>query len=180
MENTFVLPMDGLAKKIVRHFQSEGFFGISEAFVIRIRPRIDDRMLIDASFEKAAEEDASPPVGKFFEIRPYGHYSDFRDLEAAKAAISSDFTLSLRLEIPKAYYDPAPVFVHDAIASGTKYDAMVKPWDNVDGYAFALLLNDPDSAFFEYLGTRSGASWQGIIDDFERIVKAFEAEIQLD
>lgn len=179
MENTAALPADGVAERIVRHFQAEGFTGISEALIIRIGRKSGDRLEIDAAFAMAAEQEKAPPVGEHFEIRPYGHFSDCRSFIAAKAAIHSDFTLNLRQELPSVFFDPAPVVVDDALATGTKYDAMVKLGDNVGGYAFAILLNDPDSSFFEYLGTPHEKDWQTLMGDFASTAASFGPDIDL-
>lgn len=179
MENTSALPADGTAERIVRHFQTEGFAGISEALIIRIGLKKGDRMEIDAAFELAAEQEKIPPVSEYFDIRLCGHFSDFRSLAAATAAIQSDFTVNLRKELPSVFFDPAPVVAEDALAVGSKYDAMVKLRDNVGGDAFAILLNDPDSSFFEYLGTHLGNDWQKIMGDFGSTAAAFGADIEL-
>lgn len=179
MENTAALPSDGIAERVVRHFQAEGFAGISEALIVRICLRKGDRMEVDAAFRMAEDQEKAPPVREYFEIRPDGHFSDFRDFAAAKAAIQSDFTVSLRNALPSVFFDPAPVVIDDALATGTKYDAMVKLRDNVGGYAFAILLNDPDSSFFEYLGTHHGNDWQKIMGDFGSTVASFAPDIDL-
>lgn len=179
MENTSALPADGTAERIVRHFQIEGFSGISEALIIRITRKKGDRMEIDAAFHLAADQEKTPPVREYFDIRLCGHFSDFRSLAAATAAIQSDFTANLRKQVPAVFFDPAPVVTEDALAVGTKYDAMVKLRDNIDGDAFAILLNDPDSSFFEYLGTHLGNDWQKIIGDFGTTAASFGADIDL-
>ncbi len=179
MESASYLPADGIAERIVRHFQAEGFAGISEALIIRICLRSGDRKEIDAAFDAAAAHEKMPPVHEHFEIRPFGHFADSRSFAAAKAAIQSDFTSSLRIELPRVFFDPAPVVIDDALASGTKYDAMVKLADNIDGYAFAILLNDPDSSFFDYLGTHHGNDWQKIMGNFETTAVSFATEIDL-
>jgi hypothetical protein len=168
-----------MAERIVRHFQSEGFAGISEALVVRIGIRKGDRMEVEAAFSGAADRGKMPPVNEYFEIRPYGHFSDFRSFDAAKALIQSDFSVGLRNALPSAFFDPAPVMIDDALATGTKYDAMLKLRDNASGYAFAILLNDPDSSFFEYLGTRRGNDWQKIMGDFETTAVSFAPDIDL-
>lgn len=179
MENTSALPADGVAERIVRHFQAKGFAGISEALIIRICLRRGDRMEVEAAFEKALDDEEMPPVHECFEIRPFGHFSDSRSFAQARAAIQSDFTAGLRMEIPQVFFDPAPVMVDDALASGTKYDAMVKLIDNVEGHALAILLNDPDSSFLDYLGTHHGSDWQKIMNDFEATIAALGPEIDL-
>jgi hypothetical protein len=179
MENTFPLPADGVAERIVRHFQGQGFAGISEALIIRISLREGDRIDIDAAFERAFEEEKMPPVHQCFEIHAFGHFSDSRSFAEAKSAIQSDFTASLRMELPRVFFDPAPVVVDDALASGTKYDAMVKLSENVDGYAMAILLNDPDSSFLDYIGTHHGSDWQKIMGNFETTIVSLGPEIDL-
>jgi len=179
MENSVALPADAMAERIVRHFQAEGFVGISEALIIRICLRRGDRMEVDAAFEMAAAQEKMPPVHEHFEIRPYGHFSTCRSFPAAKAAIQSDFSASLRMALPGVFFDAAPIVIEDALATGTKYDAMVKLRDNVGGYAFAILLNDPDSSFFEYLGTHHGNDWQKIIGEFGSTAVSFGSDIDL-
>jgi hypothetical protein len=179
MDNTSSLPADGIAERIVRHFQAEGFVGISEALIVRISLKKGERTEVDSAFMMAAEQEKVPPVRDYFEIRPCGHFSDFRNFAAARAAIDSDFTVSLRRNLPRIYFDPAPVLIDDALATGTKYDAMVKLRDNVDGRAFVTLLNDPDSSFLEYLGTHHGSDWQKIIDDFEATAVTFGPDADL-
>lgn len=179
MENTASLPADAVAERIVRHFQAEGFAGISEALIVRIGLRKGDRAEVDAAFKLAADQGKAPPVSEYFEIRPYGHFSNFRSFAAAKAAIRTDLTGNLRKRLPEVYFDPAPLVIDDALATGTKYDAMVKLRDNVDGLAFATLLNDPDSSFLEYLGTGHGNVWQEIIGVFETTAVAFGPEFDL-
>jgi len=168
-----------MAERIVRHFQSEGFAGISEALIVRIGIRKGDRTEVEAAFSRATDSGRMPPVGEYFEIRPYGHFSDFRSFEAARAVIQSDFAPGLRKALPSLFFDPAPVVIDDALATGTKYDAMLKLSGNAGGYAFAILLNDPDSSFFEYLGTRRGNDWQKIIGDFEMTAVSFVPDIDL-
>jgi hypothetical protein len=177
MDNTSALPANDVAKRVVRHFQAQGFAGISEALIIRIRLREGDRSAVDAAFETALEQEKMPPVHQCFEIHPFGHFSDSRDFAAARAAIQSDFSAGLRIEIPKVFFDPAPIMIDDAFASGTKYDAMVKLHDNVDGAAFAILLNDPDASFMDYLGTHHGNDWQKIMGEFETTIVALGPEI---
>ena len=179
MENTAALPADSTAERIVRHFQTEGFAGISEALIIRIGLRKGDRMEVEAAFEMAARQEKMPPVGEYFEIRPYGHFSDFRSFAAAREGIQFDVSVSLRRELPNIFFDPAPVVIDDALATGTKYDAMLKLGDNVGGYAFAILLNDPDSSFFEYLGTHHGDEWQILMGDFGTTAASFGMDVDL-
>lgn len=179
MENTSALPADATAERIVRHFQAEGFTGISEALIVRIGLRKGDRMEVDAAFAMALEQEKVSPVHEYFEIRPYGHFSNFRSFAAAKAAIQSDFSLNLRKELPRVFFDPAPVVIDDALATGTKYDAMLKLRDNNACYAFAILLNDPDSSFFEYLGSHRDDDWQTLIGDFGSTAVSFGLDIDL-
>ncbi len=179
MKNTSALLFDGAAERIVRHFQAKGFAGISEALIIRIRLKEGDRTEIDTAFEAAMDQEQMPPVQQFFEIHPFGHFSDSRSFAEARAAIHSDFTVGLRVEVPRVFFDPAPVVIDDALASGTKYDVMMKLRDNVDGYAIAILLNDPDSSFLEYLGTHRGNDWQQIMGEFEIAIVSLDSEIDL-
>lgn len=179
MENTSALPADGVAERIVRHFQTEGFAGISEALIVRVRLRKGGQADVDAAFRTAEAQDKAPPVQEYFEIRPYGYFSDFRSFTAAKSAIQSDFTVSLRRALPSLFFDPAPIVVDDALATGTKYDAMLKLRDNAGGYAFAILLNDPDSSFFEYLDSHRGNEWQEIIGDFGTAAVSFAQDVDL-
>lgn len=179
MKNTSTLQADGAAESIVRYFQANGFAGISEALIIRIHLRGGSRAQVDAAFEAAAEQDKSPPVSQWFEIHPLGHFSDFRRFSEARAAIRSDFTAALRAEIPRLFFDAAPVLVDDALASGTRYDVLMKLKDTVDGCATGILLNDPDSSFLEYIGTHHGNDWQKIMGDFEITSQSLGAEIDL-
>ncbi|HRE16265.1 MAG TPA: hypothetical protein PLW86_04235, partial [Rhodocyclaceae bacterium] len=125
-----------------------------------------ERAQIVAAFNAASAAAKPLPVSEFFEIQPYGHFAHFRSLAEAKAAIKSDFTPALREALPRIYFDNAPVLADDALATGTKYDALIKLRDNLGEYAFAVLLNDPDASFFEYMGTHHGDNWQEIIGDF--------------
>lgn len=179
MHNTLVLPADDVAERIVRHFQAEGFSGITEALIVRIRLTKGDQQEVDAAFERAVERDLTPPVREFFELRPWGHYSGERSFQAAKEAFQADFGIELRRELPAIYFDPAPVVADDALATGTKYDAMVKLRDNLGEYAMAVLLNDPNSSFFEYLGARSGYDWRKIMGDLETAVNTIAQEADL-
>lgn len=179
MTTTSTLPADGAAKSIVRYFQSNGFAGISEAFIVRIRPKTADRAEIEAAFEAAHEQEKAPPVHQYFEISPFGHYSDFRSFADARAAIQSDFTEALRLEVPKVFFEPAPVVIDDALASGTKYDVLMKITDNVDGYAVGILLNDPDASFLEYIGTHHGNDWQQIMGNFASATTSLTLDVNL-
>jgi hypothetical protein len=177
MKNTSPLLADGSAERIVRHFQAEGFSGISEAFIIRIRLKEGDRTKVDAAFKLAADQGTMPPVHQYFEIRPLGHFSDTRSYAEARSAIQSDFTTGLRFGVPRVFFDPAPVVIDDVLAGSTKFDVMMKVKDNVDGYAVAILLNDPDSAFLDYLGTHLGNDWQKIMGKFETTIASFDDEL---
>ena len=168
-----------MAERIVRHFQSEGFSGISEALVVRIGLRRGEQSEVDAAFAAAADRQKMPPLGEYFEIRPCGHFSDFRGFDEARTAIQSDFTVGLRKAIPEIFFAPAPVVIEDALATGTKYDAMLKLRSNAGDYAFVILLNDPDSSFFEYLGSHRGNDWQKIMGDLETTAASFAADIDL-
>jgi hypothetical protein len=179
MNSITALPANSAAERIVRHFQAAGFTGITEAMVIRIRLKKADRPEVEAAFEKAADLGAAPPVGEYFEIRPYGFYSELRNFAQAKAEIQSDFGANLRHKMPSIYFDVAPVVVDDALATGTKYDALVKFSDNMLDYAVAVLLNDPTSSFFEYLDTNRGSDWQQIIGDFESAAASLDQDVDL-
>ena len=179
MKNTPSLQANEAAERIVQYFQANGFAGISEALVIRIRLKEGDRADIDAVFEAAHEQEIPPPVQQYFEIRPFGHYSNFRSFAEARSAIQSDFTEALRMEIPRVFFDPAPVVIDDAMASGAKYDVLMKITDNVEGYAIGILLNDPDASFLEYIGTHHGDDWQQIMGNFEITTASLASEIEL-
>ena len=167
------------AKRVVRHFQSKGFTRITEALILQIHHIAGERGEIDDAFETAQEQNKIPPLSRYFAIHPYGHYSEFRDFDAAKAAIGNDFTLTLISDLPRVFFDPAPVMVDDPLASGTKYDVMMKVRDSVDGYAVAILLNDPDASFIDYVGTHPGADWHKIMGDFEVATTALVDEFKL-
>jgi len=179
MKNTLTLQANEAAERIVRYFQINGFPGISEALIIRIRLKEGDRIDVDAAFEAAHEQEIPPPVQQYFELRPLGHYSDFRSFDEARSAIQTDFTEALRMDVPKVYFDPAPVVIDDAMASGSKYDVLMKITDNVDGCAIVILLNDPDASFLEYIGTRHGDDWQQIMGNFEITTSSMASEIKL-
>lgn len=179
MNDTLVLPADDVAERIVRHFQAEGFAGITEALIVRIRLIKGDRQEVEAAFDRSVDLDVTPPVREFFEIRPYGHFSEERDFSAVQAAFAGDFGVGLRRDLPAIYFDDAPVVVDDALATGTKYDAMLKLRDNAGGYAMAILLNDPNSSFFEYLGTHRAYDWQQIMGDFGAAATAFALDADL-
>ncbi len=167
MNNSTPQTADEMAEHIVRHFQAKGFTGISEALIIQIHLREGDREEIDAAFEAALEKNIAPPIQRYFEIHPYGHFSEFRSFDDAKAAIHADFTESLRNEIPRIFFEPAPVVIDDPLASGTKYDVLMKLRDYVEGWAIAILMNDPDAAFIDYIGTLPGSDWKKIMGEFK-------------
>jgi len=173
MNTTIAMPANHAAQRIVRHFQEAGFPGISEALVIRIRLKKADRHKIEAAFERAADQGAAPPVGEYFEIRPYGFYSELRDFAQAKAEVTADFGISLRRQLPSIYFDAAPVIVEDALATGTQYDALIKLSNNTPDYAVAVLLNDPTSSFFEYMENHRGNDWQKLVGEFGAAATAF-------
>lgn len=179
MNSITVMPANSAAERIVRHFQEAGFPGITEALVIRIRLKKADRHEIEAAFERAADRGAMPPMAEYFEIRPYGFYSELRSFAEAKAEIQTDFGANLRRRLPAIYFDVAPVVVDDALATGTKYDALVKFSNNMLGYAVAVLLNDPTSSFFEYLDSHRGSDWKKIIGDFETAAASFDQDVDL-
>lgn len=179
MSNTSIQSADELAEHIVRHFQAQGFTGITEALIIQIRLREGDREEIDMAFEAALEKDVAPPIQRYFEIHPYGHFSEFRSFDEAKADIQSDFTQSLRNEIPRVFFDPAPVVVEDPLASGNKYDVLMKLRDYLEDCAIAILMNDPDAAFVDYIGTQLGNDWQKVMGEFEIVSTLLGDEIDL-
>jgi len=177
MNQVPALPANDAAERIVVHFQAVGFGGISEAFIIRIRLKEGGRAKVEAAFKTAREKGEAPPVHRFFEIRPLGHFAEARSFAEALAAIQSDFTPRLREGLPRVYFESAPVLVDDVLADSTRYDLMIKLRDNVDGDAFAILLNDPDAAFLDYLGTHLGNDWQQIMGQFETTVAALGEEL---
>jgi len=158
---------DLAAERIVRHFQTKGFTRITEALIVQIHHIAGEREEIEEAFDTAQEQDKAPPVKKFFDIRPYGHFAEFRSFDEAKSALKSDFTPTLLSNIHKVFFDPAPVVIDDPLAIGTKYDVIMKLRDNVDGYAAAILMNDPDASFLDYVGTHPGSDWQKIMGEFE-------------
>ncbi len=168
------------AQHIVRYFQGKGFSRITEAMMLRIHQIAGGREEIEEAFELAQEQEKMPPLNRYFEIHPYGFFSEVRSLVEAKSALRGDFTLSLLYEVPKVYFEPAPVMADDPLASGTKYDVMMKLDDAVDGYAVVFLLNDPDASFIDYVGTHPGADWESIIGELKvattRLVDAFDPE----
>jgi len=167
MNDSTIQAADAAAERIVRHFQTQGFARITEALIIQIHHISGDRTKVDEAFEVAQEQDKEPPVDKFFEIRTYGHFAEFRSFDEARLALKSDFTVTLRSNIPKVFFDAAPIVIDDPLANGTKYDVIMKLKDNVGGYAVAILLNDPDASFLDYVGTHPGSDWQKIMGDFE-------------
>ena len=179
MTTTQGLPADATAERIVRHFQSAGFSGITEALLVRIRLKKGDRMEVDTAFDFAVERQLAPPMQEFFQIQPYGFFSGIRTFDAAKAAFAGDFGRALRVELPSVFFDAAPVLVDDALATDTKYDAMLKLSDNTDGYAVAVLLNDPNSSFFEYLNAQTGYDWKEITADMDAAVKSLVTDVDL-
>lgn len=179
MSNTSTLQADRAAERIVRHFQANGFSGITEALIIQIRLRDGDRTEVEDAFEAAHEQEIPLPVQQYFELRPFGHFSNFRSFAEARSVIQSDFTHALRMEVPRVFFDAAPVVIDDALASGSKYDVLMKITDNVDGCAIGILLNDPDASFLEYIGTHHGNDWQQIIGDFEIATVSLASEINL-
>jgi hypothetical protein len=162
MNSTTAMPANNSAERIVRHFQTAGFPGISEALVIRIRLKKSDRH-----------------EAEYFEIKPYGFYSELRSFAQAKAEIQTDFGAALQRKLPAIYFDVAPVIIDDALATGTKYDALIKFSDNMLDYAVAVLLNDPGSSFFEYMESHRGDNWQKIIGEFAGAVTAYDQVVDL-
>ncbi|MEI7456893.1 MAG: hypothetical protein WCK93_09210 [Nitrosomonadales bacterium] len=179
MKKIPALQADGAAERIVQHFQANGFAGITEALIIQIRQKGGDRAEIETAFELAFEQEKMPPVQQFFEIQPCGYFSNFRTFAEVKTAIASDFTVSLRQEIPRVFFDAAPVVADDILASSTKYDVLMKLQDNIDGCAIAILLNDPDASFLDYIGSHHGNDWQKIIGDFTITTTSLVPEIIL-
>lgn len=179
MDSLSFLPGDIAAQHIVQHFQKEGFTGITEAMIIRVSLKHGTRGQVDAAFEEAVESDRMLPVHEHFELRPFGHYAESRSFDEACLAIQSDFGTGLRIDLPRLYFESAPVVIDDALATGTRYDAMVKLCDNIDGCAYAILLNDPDSSFIEYLGTRHGNDWERLLDGITATAIALTPEFSL-
>lgn len=163
MDSLSFLPGDIAAEHIVQHFQKEGFAGITEAMIVRVSLKHGTRDEVDAAFDGALEGDKMPPVHEHFELHPFGHYAESRSFDEARLAIQSDFGAGLRIDLPRLFFESAPIVVDDALATGTRYDAMVKLCDNIDGFAYAILLNDPDSSFIEYLGTHHGNDWDQLL-----------------
>jgi hypothetical protein len=179
MGNLSDLPANGTAERVVRHLQVAGFAGITEALILRIRPRTVDRAEIEEAFKRAATLEKSPPVSECFEIRPCGFFSGYRSFQDARAAIGSDFSVDLRGEIPRLFFEPAPVVACHPLATDTRYDAIAKLCDNIDGCALVILVNDPESSLFEYLGTHHGNDWEQIIGEFENAAVSFGPDIDL-
>lgn len=172
-------PGNASAERIVRHFQAKGFPGITEALLIRIGLKHGDKAAVHAAFDLASQLQAPPPVHEFFEIRIYGFYSDIRSLSDAKAAFTADFGTSLRTRLPEVFFKEAPVVVDDAMATGTKYDAMLKLGNNQGDKAIAILLNDPSSSFFEYLDANTGYDWAAITGSLDAAAASFVAGDEL-
>lgn len=179
MNNITAMPANNAAERIVKHFQAAGFPGISEALVIRVRLKKADRHEVEAAFGRAADRGVPPPLSDYFEIRPYGFYSEQRSFAQAKAEVLSDFGVNLRNKLPGIYFDAAPAVADDALATGTKYDALIKFSDNMLDYAVAVLLNDPASSFFEYMSSHRGDDWKKIVGDFGAAALAFDQEVDL-
>ena len=169
------LPADSIARRIVRHYQAQGFAGITEALILRIHLRQGEpgRGLAATAQNKAL------PLHEQFEVRAIGHFAETRSFAEARAAVQGDFTAALRIGLPRIFFEPAPVLIDDPLASGSKYDAMVKLWDNLDDSAYAILLNDPDAAFIDYLGSYRGGDWQQVMDSFTATATSFCPEIEL-
>jgi hypothetical protein len=179
MGNVSDLPANETAERLVRHLQVAGFAGIKEALILRIRPRTTDRAEIDAAFTRAASQQKAPPVGECFQIRPCGFFSGYRSFQEARAAIGNDFSVDLRCEIPRIFFEPAPVVACHPLATDTRYDAIAKLCDNIDGCALVVLINDPESSLFEYLGTHHGNDWEQIMGEFESAAVSFGPDIDL-
>ncbi len=45
----------------MRHFQTEGFPGITEALLVRVGVKKGDRTAIDAAFDLSVEQEVPPP-----------------------------------------------------------------------------------------------------------------------
>ena len=97
----------------------------------------------------------------------------------AKEAFTSDFGRGLRMELPSMFFDAAPVVADDALATGTKFDAMLKFSHNNDGFAISVLLNDPTSPFFEYLSANSGYDWKEITSSLSAAAHSFVSDVDL-
>lgn len=166
------------AERIVRHFQKEGFDGINEALILRIRLRKGDALQVQAAFDAALASGSPLPLQEYFEIAPYGFYSQARDFSAASAEFRTDFGMNLRKGIPALYFGPAPQVVDDPLATGTKYDAMLKLSNNLDGCALGIVLNDPNASFFDYLGAHNQYDWSRVMGDFGAVASAFGIEFE--
>lgn len=165
MTITTSLPADATAERIVRHFQAAGFPGITEALLIRVRLKKGDLLQIEAAFDVAAQNGSPLPLREFFDLQLYGFYSEIRALLDAKLAFPTDFGRNLRLALPRVHFSAPPAIADDALATGTKYDALLKLGENMDGCSVGILLNDPTSSFFEYLDAQPGYDWQKIAGD---------------
>lgn len=168
-----------MAERVVRHFQAVGFPGITEALVVQIRLKKGDRLTVEAAFDLAQERSVAPPVHEFFQVRVHGFYSEIRTLLAIKTAFTNDFGRALAFKLPKIFFDPSPVVVDDALATDTKYDAMLKLSDNSGGTAVAVLLNDPTSSFFEYLETQADYDWQAVTGTLGAAAASFSTDEDL-
>jgi len=173
METPLAQPAANLAERIVRHFQREGFLGISEALVLRIRLRQGDPVRVKAAFAAAQDSAKAPPVHDWFELHAVDHFSDFRSFAEAKAAIPRDFTPRLRHGLPATFFEPAPVLIDDPLATDTKYDALIKLANASEGEAYAVLLNDPDASFLDYLARDHLTNWEEFMGDFTTTAIAF-------
>lgn len=169
-------PADTTAERIVRHFQAAGFPGVTEALLVRIRLKKGDRLALEAAFDLAQDRDATPPVHEYFEIRVHGFYSDVRAVAQAKAAFTDDFGRGLAFKLPQVYFDAAPVVADDALATGTRYDAMLKLGNNTNELAVAVLLNDPTSSFFEYLESQVDYDWQHLMGELDAATTTLVAD----
>jgi hypothetical protein len=173
MSSTNVSTGNASAERIVRHFQAAGFPGITEALLVRIRLKKGDKASVHAAFDLAVQLKSAPPVQEFFEIRTHGFYSGIRTLDQAKAAFTSDFGKALRGRLPEVFFNLAPVVVDDAMATGTKYDALLKLGDSLANEVIGILLNDPNASFFEYLGANTGYDWQSIVGGLDSAAASF-------
>jgi len=179
MNGTSMQAVSAAAERIVRHFQAQGFSGITEAFVIQIRHVSGSRAEIDAAFEAAREAGRIPPIRKYFAIRPFGHFAEFRSFDAAKSAFKSDITLPLLADLHTLFFEPAPVTIDDPLADGSRYDVMMKLRDNADACAVAVLMNDPDASFLDYIGSHLGTDWAKIMGGFEIAGTALADELDV-
>lgn len=166
------------AERIVRHFQREGFAGITEALILRIRLKKGDRESVQIAFEAAKMAGTVLPLLDFFEIAPYGFHSSERDFPTARAEFKIDFGANLRQALPALYFGASPFVADDPLATGTKYDAMLKLTNNLDDYAMAILLNDPNASFFDYLGQHNQYDWAKVMGDFGAVAGSFGIEFE--